>query len=89
MSSSPHVFLQTTRKVHPSGSDDVDGLDLSQDTDSDSGTETPPTDPAPLAGPVPVATLFDELAEHNSKSLGHSVLKTVPFVLMVALQNLT
>ena len=60
------------------------------DADSDdSGTETPPTNPTPLAGPVPVATLLDELADHNSKSLGHSLMKTLPFALMVALQNLT
>lgn len=78
---------QITRTVHPSESDGVP--DSSQDTDCDSGTETPPTDPALLPDPVPVTALLDELADHNAKSLGRSVMRTVPYVLMVALQNLT
>ena len=81
------TFRQITRKVHPSSSDD--GPDPSQDLDSDSGTETPPTDPALLPDPAPVTAVLDELADHNAKSLGRSVMRTVPYVLMVALQNLT
>ena len=80
-------FLQITREVLPSVSDI--GPDPYQDTDSDSGTETPPTDPALLFDPAPVTVLLDELADYNSKSLGRSVMRTVPYVLMVALQNLT
>ena len=80
-------FLQITREVHPSVSDV--GPDPYQDTDSDSGTETPPTDPVLLFDPAPVTVLLDELADYNSKSLGRSVMRTVPYVLMFALQNLT
>ena len=78
---------QITCKVHPSGSDGVDGPDPSQDTVSDSSTETPPTDPALLSDPPPVTALLDKLAVHNAKPLGCSVMRMVPYVLMVALQT--
>ena len=48
-----------------------------------------PTSPALLSNPAPVTALLDEMADHNAKSLGCSVMRTVPYVLMVALQNLT
>ena len=65
-----------------------DGPDPSQDTVSDSGTKTPPADPTLLSDPAPVTALLDELANHNAKSLGCSVMRMVPYVFMVALQNL-
>ena len=80
---------QISCKVHPSGSDGVDGPDPSQDAVSDSGTKTPPTNPALLSDPPPVTALLDELADHNAKSLGCSVMRTVPYDLMVALQTTT
>ena len=97
VSTCPHLpslhVLKTTRTVHPSASDDVDGpvVETPQDTDSDgdSGTDNPPDDPSLMSGPAQIAGLLDELADNNTKSLRHSLMKSVPFVLMVALQNLT